>query len=132
MPGEKCNDIEVLAETSETFNGEHCAEVNGPYDLADIITGWRTVSILSCIEKHGYLTKHYFPLDQEFLYRLSWIKSKWWHTYNMKYFIILVLQKISEHETKDYHNKALEKAKNFVITFEDPTKVVTQDKHEND
>ena len=38
-PEEKCNDIEVLAETSKTFDSEHCAEVNGSYALADIITG---------------------------------------------------------------------------------------------
>ena len=38
-PGEKCNDIEVLAETSEIFDSEHCTEVNGSHDLADIITG---------------------------------------------------------------------------------------------
>ena len=41
-------------------------------------------------------------------------------------------EKISEHEAKDYHNKTLEKARNFVITFEDPDKAVTHDKHEND
>ena len=47
-------------------------------------------------------------------------------------FIISVFQKITEHETKDYHKKALEKAKDFVMTFKDPIKAVTQDKHEND
>ena len=90
MSREKCNDIEVLA---ETFNGEYCAEVNDPCDLADIITGRRTVSSLSCIEKYGYLAKH-CSSDQESLfkekivksgetkasYQLSWIKSKRWHT----------------------------------------------------
>ena len=35
LPRETCNDINVPTETSETFDGEHCAEVNGPYDLAD-------------------------------------------------------------------------------------------------
>lgn len=49
MLGEKCNDIEVPAETSEIFDGKHGAEVNGPYDLAHIITGRKTVSSLSCI-----------------------------------------------------------------------------------
>ena len=39
----------------------------------------------------------------------------------MKYFITSVFQKISEHETRDCHNKALEKAKYFVMTFEDPS-----------
>ena len=122
MLGEKCTDIEVPAQTSETFDGEHCAEVKGPYDLADIITGRRTVSNLSCFQKYGYLTKHYCPPDQEFLfkkkivkngeakalsYQLTRIKSKLWHTYSMKYFIISVFQTISEHERKDYHNKAL-------------------------
>ena len=34
LPRETCNDINVPTETSETFDGEQCAEVNGPYDLA--------------------------------------------------------------------------------------------------
>ena len=38
MPGEKCNGIEVSAETSETLDSEHCVEVKGPYNLADIIS----------------------------------------------------------------------------------------------
>lgn len=49
MSGEKCNDIEFPVKTSETFDGDYCAEVNGPYDLADIITSRRIVSSLSCI-----------------------------------------------------------------------------------
>ena len=49
--------IDVSTETSETFDDEHCAEANGSYDLADIITVWRTLSSLSCIEKNGYLIK---------------------------------------------------------------------------
>ena len=43
MPREKCNETEFPAETSETFDGEYFAEVNGSYNLADIITGRRTV-----------------------------------------------------------------------------------------
>ena len=39
---QKCNKTEVPAETSETFDGEHFAEVNGSYKLADIISGRRT------------------------------------------------------------------------------------------
>ena len=39
--------------------------------------------------------------------------------------------KISEHEKKDCHNKVLEKAKKFVMTFEDQTKAVTHDKYNN-
>ena len=76
------------------LDGKHVAQVNGSYNLADIITGRRTVSSLSCIEKYWYLTKHYCPSDQESLfkkknlkrgetktlsYQLSWIKSKWWY-----------------------------------------------------
>ena len=34
-------------------------------------------------------------------------------------------EKFSELETKDYHNKALEKANNFGMTFDDPTKAMT-------
>ena len=146
MHGNKCNDIEGLAETSETFDGEHCTDLNGPYDLADIITGRRTVSCLSCVEKYGYLTKYYCPSDLEFLfkkkvvksgetktlsYQLLWTKRKWWHTYSTKYFITSVFQKISKHEIKN-HNKALEKAKYFVKIFKDPTKAVTHGKHEDD
>ena len=41
-------------------------------------------------------------------------------------------EKISEHEKKDCHNKALEKAKKFVMTFENKTKAVTHDKYNND
>ena len=47
----------------------------------------------------------------------------------MEYFIISVFQKNSEHEKKDCHGKTLEKAKKIVMTFEDPTKAVTHDKH---
>ena len=172
---EKYNDIEVPAETSETFDGGHFAEVNGSYDLADIITGRRTVSSLSCIEKYGYLTKHYCLSDQESLfkekvvksgetkilsYQLSRIKIKWWHAYSKELqggfckacilfddfatnaprrdFVknafqnVSKAEKISEHETKGCHDKALEKAKSFVMIFEDPTKAVTHDKHDND
>ena len=52
MTREKCNETEFPAETYETFDGEHFAEVNGSYNSADIITGRRTVSSLSCIEKY--------------------------------------------------------------------------------
>ena len=45
--------------------------------------------------------------------------------------MLVKLKKNSEHETKDYRNKALEKAKKFAMTFEDSTKDVTDDKHEN-
>ena len=51
------------------------AEVNGSYNSADIITGRRTVSSLSCIEKYGYFTKHYCPLDQESLFKKAVVKS---------------------------------------------------------
>ena len=47
MRRQKCNKTEVPAETSETFDGEHFAEVNGSYKLADIISGRRTGSSLS-------------------------------------------------------------------------------------
>ena len=49
----------------------------------------------------------------------------------MKYFIILVFQKILEHQIIDNHKKALEKAKYFVMTFEDPTKAVTYGRQKN-
>ena len=165
VPTEKCNNTEVPAETSG---------VNGLYDLADIITDRRAVSSISCIEKYGYLTKHYCPLDQESLfkkkvvknretktlsYQLSWIRSKWWHACSKElqdglckacilfdnftanvprgnfgknaFQNVSQSEKISEHKTKDYHNKALEKVRNFVMTFEDKTKAVTHGKHEN-
>ena len=122
--------------------------------MADIITGRRTVSSLSCIEKYGYLTKHYCPSDQESLfkkkvfksgetktlsYQLSWIKGKWWYASSKElqsgHCKVCILfddvaadapkgnsvkkafqnvsksEKISEHEKKDRHNKALENAK---------------------
>ena len=68
LPGEKCIDIEIPPETSETVNSKHCAEVNSPYDLADIITDQRTVSSLSSNEKYGYLTIYYCPSEEEFLF----------------------------------------------------------------
>ena len=46
-PREKCNDIEVSIETSETFDGKHFPEINGSYDLADIITDRRTLLSLN-------------------------------------------------------------------------------------
>ena len=49
MTGDKCNGIEVATKASETFDGDYCAEVNGPDDLADIITSKRIVSSISCI-----------------------------------------------------------------------------------
>lgn len=50
VPGKNWNDIEVPAETSKTFDGEYCAKVNDPYDLADIITNRRIVLSFSCID----------------------------------------------------------------------------------
>ena len=41
---EKCN--ELPAQTSKTFDGKHCAEVKGPYDLVDIIFDRRAVSLI--------------------------------------------------------------------------------------
>ena len=67
--------IDVPTETSETFDDEHCAEANGSYDLADIITVWRTLSSLSCIAKNGYLIKHYYLLEQETLFQKKVVKS---------------------------------------------------------
>ena len=61
-------------------------------------------------------------------FHLPWIKDKWWYTYRMKYFSISVFQKLSAHEIKDYHKKAQQKAKHFVMSFE----AVTHDKHETD
>ena len=70
---------------------------NDPYDLVDIINNRRTVLSLSCIGKYWYLTKDYFPSDEEsslkkkdvkrgktktLLCQLSWIKRKWWHAYS--------------------------------------------------
>ena len=52
VTGEKCNGLEVATKTSETFNGDYCAEVNGQYDLAEIITRKRIASSLSCIQKY--------------------------------------------------------------------------------
>ena len=52
VTGEKCNGLEVATKTSETFNGDYCAEVNGQYDLAEIITSKRIASSLSCIQKY--------------------------------------------------------------------------------
>ena len=92
---------------------------------------------------------------------MSWIKSKWWYASSeelqgghCKVCILLdgfatnapkgnsvknafqnvrKSEKISEHEKKDIcHHKALEKAKKFVMTFEDQTKAVTHDKYDND
>ena len=93
-------------------------------------------------------------------YQLSWIKSKWWYASSKElqggHCKVCILfddlatnapkrnsiknafqnvsksEKISEHEKKDCHNKALEKAKKFVMTFEDKTKAVTHDKYNND
>ena len=52
VAGEKCSDLKVATKTSETFNGDYCAEVNGQYDLAEIITSKRIASSLSCIQKY--------------------------------------------------------------------------------
>ena len=37
--------------------------------------------------------------------------------------------KITKHETKEYHKDALEKAKDFLESYEDPTKSVTHEKN---
>ena len=49
----------------------------------------------------------------------------------MKYFIILVFQKILDYQIIDNHKKVLEKAKCFVMTFEGPTKAVTYGRQKN-
>ena len=36
-------------------------------------------------------------------------------------------EKITKHETKEYHKDALEKAKDFLESYEDPTKSVIHD-----
>ena len=46
---EKCNETEVPAETSETFDDEHFAGVNGSHNLAAIFTCRRTVSSLTAL-----------------------------------------------------------------------------------
>ena len=58
VPLAKFNMIQVPTAASETFNGEQCAEVNGSYDLVDIITGWKAVFSSSCIGNYGCLAKH--------------------------------------------------------------------------
>ena len=88
------------------------------------VTGRKTASSLSCIicpSVKNFCLRKFCLRKKSLSYQLPLIKSKWWHTYKIKYFIISVFQRISEHDTKAYHNKALEKAKNFVMTFQDPT-----------
>ena len=41
-------------------------------------------------------------------------------------------EKITKHETKEYHKDALEKAKDFLELYEDPTKSVTYDKNSDE
>ena len=90
-------------------------------------------------------------------YQLSWIQNKLWHVYSKEIqgglckvrvlfdqnsgskprdkFVKIVFQdvgrskKITKHETKDYHKDALEKAKDFLESSEDPTKSVTHNKN---
>ena len=49
VPREKCNETEVPAETSETFDDEHFAAVNGSHNLAAILTCRRTVLSLTAL-----------------------------------------------------------------------------------
>ena len=90
-------------------------------------------------------------------YQLSWLTSKSWHVYSKELegglckacvlfdensgsklrgrFVKTAFQdvgkseKISEHESKDYHIHAMEKAKAFIEIFEDPTKNVLYDRN---
>ena len=41
-------------------------------------------------------------------------------------------EKIAKHETKEYHQGALEKAKDFLESYEGPTKSVTHDKNSDE
>ena len=41
-------------------------------------------------------------------------------------------EKITKHETKEYHKDALEKAKDFLELYEDPTKSVPHDKNSDE
>ena len=45
---------------------------------------------------------------------------------------MLVSRKINKHETKEYHKNALEKAKDFLELYEDPTKSVTHDENSDE
>ena len=93
-------------------------------------------------------------------YQLWWIHSKPWHVCSKERegglckvcvlfnqnsgskprgkFVKIVFQdvgksgKITKHETKEYHKDALEKAKDFLESYEDPTKSVTYDKNSDE
>ena len=42
------------------------------------------------------------------------------------------LEKLTKHEIKEYHKNALEKAKDFLKSYEGPTKSVTHDKNSDE
>ena len=93
-------------------------------------------------------------------YQLSWIQNKPWHVYTKELqgglckvcvifdqnsrskpwvkFVETVFQdvrkseKITKHETKKYHKDALEKAKDFLESYEDRSKSVTHDKNSDE
>ena len=69
---------------------------NSVFNLADVITGRKIFSELTREEKYYYLRKHYYPKDQNSLfkkqcikggetknltYQLPWIQNKQWHAY---------------------------------------------------
>ena len=93
-------------------------------------------------------------------YQISWIQNKLWHVYSKELqgglckvcvlidqtsgskprgeFVKTVFQdvrkseKIAKHETKEHHKDALEKAKEFLELYEDPTKLVTHGKNSDE
>ena len=94
------------------------------------------------------------------MYQLSWIQSKPWHFYSKElqgglckvcvlfdrnsrskprgkfvktaFLDIGKSEKIANHETKVYHKDPLEKAKDFLESYEDPIKSVTHEKNSDE
>ena len=165
----------VIAKVRQEHLKERNETENSIFNLDDVITGRKIVSELTREEKYYCLTKHYYPKDQNSLfkkqcikggetknstYQLPWIQNKQWHVYSKELqgclwkvcvlfdqnsgskprgkFVKTVFQdvgkseKITKHEFKEYHKDALEKAKDFLESNEDPTKSVNHEKNSDE
>ena len=58
-----------------TFEGKHNMTENFVFDLADVITGRKIISELTCEEKYYYLTKHYCRKGKNSLFKKQFIKG---------------------------------------------------------
>ena len=61
---------------------------NSVFDLADVITGRKIVSEMTHEDKYYYLTRHYYPKDQNSLFKKQCIKGGETKILNVSAFVV--------------------------------------------